>query len=253
MSKQLKRVLGFWPVFASCFGIAISASTLMLLGNAFGISGMPFIISQLIALLVMIMVVLAFSELSAMMPVAGGIEAYTKEALGIGPAATVTLWYFVATISLATNALVDGTLLNMFVPSISPLAWGIILVTIYLIFNLLGAKIIGFGQGFFSILVIFSYLLMGVLALVGIGGGNVDLSKLSDWSGLNFASIFNFAILAFWLFVGIEMATPLAEEVKKPEKTILTSEKTFLLMNKLLKSFFPCTISFHLWVISGYA
>jgi len=220
LGPQLKRVLGFWPVFSACFGIAISASTLMLLGNAFGISGMPFILSQSIALIIMILVVLAFSELSTIFPVAGGIEAYTREALGLGPAATVTLWYFVATISLATNTLVDGSLLNIFLPGIPPLGWAIILVTIYLIFNLLGAKVIGFGQGFFTLIVIASYLLMGILAFAGIGGGSVDFSRLKDWSGLSFSSVFNFAIMAFWLFVGIEMATPLAEEVKNPQKTL---------------------------------
>ena len=179
METKLRKVLGFWPVFGACFGIAISGSTIMLLGNIFGMAGMPIIFSQLIALGVMILVVLAFSELSTMMPVAGGIEAYTKESLGLGPAATVTLLYFIATFSLAVNAMVDGEMLSMLVPAIPPLLWAVILVTVYLIFNLLGAKVIGFGQGFFTILVIFSYFLMGILALVGAGKAQLDYAKLS--------------------------------------------------------------------------
>jgi len=220
MEKGLRRVLGFWPVFAACFGIAISGSTLMLLGNTYGMAGMSIIVSQALALLVMIMVILAFSELSTMMPVAGGIEAYTREALGLTPAATVTLWYFVATLSLAVNAIVDGALLNLFVPALSPLAWGIIMVTLYLVVNLLGAKVIGYGQGLFTIIVIASYVLMSILAFAGVGAVSLDVSKLADWSGLSFAGILNLAVLAFWFFVGIEMATPLAEEIKRPEKIL---------------------------------
>ncbi|MBN1836873.1 MAG: APC family permease, partial [Spirochaetales bacterium] len=155
-----------------------------------------------------------------MMPVAGGIEAYTKEAMGLGPAATVTLLYFIATFSLAVNAMVDGEMLSMLVPGIPPLLWAVILVTIYLVFNLLGAKVIGFGQGFFTILVILSYVLMGILAFAGAGRAQVDYAKLAQFSGIKFGSLVSLSMVAIWFFVGIEMATPLAEEVKKPEKTL---------------------------------
>jgi amino acid transporter len=220
MSAELRKVLGFWPVFGACFGIAISGSTIMTLGNVFGMAGMPIVFSQLIALGVMVLVVLAFSELSTMMPVAGGIEAYTREALGPGPAASVTLWYFIATFSLAVNAIVDGQMLNMFVPAIPALLWAVILVTVYLLFNLFGTRVIGFGQGFFTILVILSYVLMGVLALAGAGQARVDYAKLAQWSGAKFGSVISLSMVAIWFFVGIEMATPLAEEVRKPEKTL---------------------------------
>ncbi|MBN2323546.1 MAG: APC family permease [Spirochaetes bacterium] len=217
---QLKKVLGFWPIFGACFGIAISGSTLMLLGNVFAMTGMSFIVSQAVALVVMILVILAFSELSTMMPVAGGIETYTREALGLGMATGVTLCYFVATLSLAVNAIVDGVMLNMFVPGVPALAWGIILVTIYLILNLLGAKVLGIGLGFFVVIVIASYVIMGVLGYAGVGQAPVDLSKLGEWSGLRFGNIIAVSMIAIWFFVGIEMATPYAEEVKKPEKNL---------------------------------
>ncbi len=220
MENKLKKVLGFWPVFGACFGIAISGSTLMMLGNVFGFAGMSFIVSQVAALIVMILVILAFSELSSILPEAGGIEAYTREAIGIGVAACVTLWYFVATISLAVNAVVDGSMLNMFVPSIPPLVWGIILVTFYLVLNLLGTKVFGFGLGFFIIIVIVSYITMSILAYTGVGKVAVDFSRLADWSGLKFGNVIAIAMVAIWFFVGIEMATPLAEEIKKPEKTL---------------------------------
>jgi amino acid transporter len=217
---QLKKVLGFWPIFGACFGIAISGSTLMLLGNVFAMTGMSFIVSQAVALVVMILVILAFSELSTMMPVAGGIETYTREALGLGMATGVTLCYFVATLSLAVNAIVDGAMLNMFVPGVSALAWGIILVTIYLLLNLLGARVLGFGLGFFVVIVIASYVVMGILGYAGVGQAAVDLSKLREWSGLRFGNIIAISMIAIWFFVGIEMATPYAEEVKKPEKNL---------------------------------
>lgn len=218
--NQLKRVLGFWPVYAACFGIAISGSTLMLVGNLYGMAGMPCIVSQAIAAGLMLLVILAFSELSTMMPVAGGIGAYTKEALGIAPSAMVTLLYFVATTSLAVNALVDGSILNEFVPSISSLTWAIILVTFFLILNLFGNKIIAFGLTFGIIIIIGSYVLMAILAFCGVGRIEMDYSKLGDWTGLQPSNVIAFSMIAIWFFVGMEMATPLAEEVKKPEKTL---------------------------------
>jgi len=168
----------------------------------------------------MILVALAFSELATLMPVAGGIEAYTRQALGMGPAAMVTLFYFIATFSLAVNALVDGEMLSMVVPDFPSLLWAVILVTIYLTFNLLGAKVIGFGQGLFTIIVIAAYVIMGVIALSGGGKGEIDMFRLAEWSGVKFGSVVSFSMIAIWFFVGIEMATPLAEEVKNPKKTI---------------------------------
>lgn len=218
--NQLKRVLGFWPVYAACFGIAISGSTLMLVGNLYGMVGLPCIVSQAIAVVVMLLVILAFSELSAMMPVAGGIGAYTKEALGRAPSTMVTLLYFVATFSLAVNALVDGSMLNQFVPNISSFTWAIILITFFLILNLFGNKVIGFGLTFGIIIVIGSYVLMAILAFCGVGEIEMDYSKLGDWTGLQPRNVISFSMIAIWFFVGMEMATPLAEEVKKPEKTL---------------------------------
>lgn len=215
-----KRVLGFWPAFAACFGVAISGSTIMLLGNGFGIVGPAFIISQLVAVAIMVLVVLAFSELSTMMPAAGGIEVYTREALGPVMASSVTLWYYVCSASIAVNALVDGSILNMFLPQLTPLVWGILLVTIYFILNLLGAKVIGFGAAFSAFGVIATYIILAVIAFAGIGLAKIDFSNLTPFARLGAGGTWAWAMLAFWMFVGIEMATPLAEEVKDPERTL---------------------------------
>jgi amino acid transporter len=61
---------------------------------------------------------------------------------------------------------------------------------------------------------------MGILAFAGAGKAQVDYGKLAQWSGAKFGSIISLSMVAIWFFVGIEMATPLAEEVKKPERTL---------------------------------
>lgn len=222
MSKnvQLDRTLGFWPVYAACFGITISGSTLMLVGNLYGIAGMSSIISQSIAGAIIFLVIIAFSELSTMMPIAGGIGEYTKEALGVVPSAMVTFLYLTATTSLAVNAFVDGSLLNEFVPNISATNWAIILITIFMIINLFENRVIAMGLYLGIIFIIGSYILMAILAYFGFWGIEIDYSKIRDWSGLQPGNIISFSMIAIWFFVGMEMATPLAEEIQKPEKTL---------------------------------
>jgi amino acid transporter len=61
---------------------------------------------------------------------------------------------------------------------------------------------------------------MAVLAFLGLGQAKVDPAKLLDWSGVGFNSVMGLSLMAVWFFVGIEMATPLAEEVKAPERNL---------------------------------
>lgn len=218
--NKLQRTLGFWPAYAASFGITISGSTLMLVGNLYGMAGMPCIISQAIAAGIVLLVLIAFSELSTMMPLSGGIGEYTKEALGLVPSAMVTFLYFVAATSLAVNAFVDGTLLNEFVPGISALNWAMILVTFFLIINLFENRVIAIGLYIGIIFIIGSYVLMAILAFIGIGGVEINIAKLGDWTGVRLGSVISFSMIAIWFFVGMEMATPLAEEIKEPEKTL---------------------------------
>ncbi len=59
----------------------------------------------------------------------------------------------------------------------------------------------------------------GIIGLLGLGGGTPVESSLGSFNPLGW-SVFSLVALGFWLFVGAEFVTTLAEEIKKPKVCI---------------------------------
>ena len=63
---------------------------------------------------------------------------------------------------------------------------------------------------------ILSIAAVGIIGLLGLGGGTPVESSLGSFNPLGW-SVFSLVALGFWLFVGAEFVTTLAEEIKKPK------------------------------------
>ena len=83
MVEELKKgVLGFPSLLAVSVGLVIASTTLVSLCQGMGLGGYGFIVSMLIAWVLMIFQAFTFSELAITMPRAGSISSYTEVALG---------------------------------------------------------------------------------------------------------------------------------------------------------------------------
>lgn len=218
---ELKRVLSFWQVFSVAFGLVVCSTTLMIVSYGFQAEAGPsFIVSMVMAGVMMIFVALTVSELGTTFPRAGSFGVYAREALGPVAGLWAGLMYFIVFTGLAAEGLIIGQLTSMFVPFVPWQIWTFIFVTIMLIINLLGIRLVGITSVAMTIYMIAVITVASLGQIAGFGVTEFDVSKFSEFAPGGWVPIVSWAMLAVWLFVGFEVAAPLAEETKNPERNI---------------------------------
>jgi len=218
MAKQLNRSIGLWGAVATAVGIVVSSSAMVSLGQGFGIGGPGFIIAMAVALALNLCVAFSFSELSGIIPRAGGLNHYTLPAMGpfIGMIAVISGYVLVTIFAGSAEAGIAGIVLNeVFSSELNPTIIAIAVVALLGLANLFGVEAYSWTQVALTSLLILSTVIIGIIGLAGMGSTEPVPASLEfnpmGWGVLSLTS------LAFWLFVGVEFVTPLAEEVKKPK------------------------------------
>jgi amino acid transporter len=220
MVEGLKKgVLGFPSLLAVAVGLVVASTTLVSLSQGMGIGGYGFILSMLIAWVLMIFQAFTFSELAITMPRAGSISSYTEIALGhfLAIVATIAGYIVVQLLAAPAEIAVASIVVNtIFLPSVSPTLIGILMLILFVALNLLGVDVFAKAEIFFTIMKIVTIAAIGIAGVVLLGGPQVqNVSPPLDLTGL-FASV----ALAVWLLIGVEFTCPLVEEAKNPRRDI---------------------------------
>jgi amino acid transporter len=217
-------VLTFRHVFSAAFGLVVCSTTLMLVCYGYASeAGVAFIVSQLIALVILILTALSMSELATTWPKAGSFGVYVREALGREAGMLVALLYFMMFFPLSAEAILIGKIAELYIPQIPWQGWSVFYATIMLIVNLLGILLVGRVALAMTIYMIGTMVLFSLLYIAGLGVTSFNWESATalpaEWGQL-WVPVVTWAMLAFWLYVGFEVPAPLAEETKEPEKTI---------------------------------
>lgn len=175
------------------------------------------------AMLLNVFVAFTFSELSGMIPRAGGMVHYTLPAMGphVGMVSVLSGYVLVNMLAGSAEAHIAGIVIHeVFPPSISPMLISVAFVLLLAFVNIRGVELFSKVQIILTSVMILSIVAIGVIGLTGIGGGEpIETNIGYNSMGME---IFGLTALAFWLFVGIEFVTPMAEELKKT-KVIYTT------------------------------
>ncbi|WP_051261593.1 APC family permease [Desulfovibrio inopinatus] len=222
MKTELRKTLGFFSCFSVAVGLVVASSTLVSLGQGMGLAGGGFVIAMGTAWILQLFSAQSYAELSCMMPHAGGIRSYTKVAMGSLPAMTaVILAYIIPNLFAAPAELaVAGQVISeTFVPGIPPVFWGGLLLAVLTVTNVIGVDIFAKLQITFTLSMMISMALLGIMGLTGLG--TLPPPNIPDMPfnpmGMG---VFGLTALAIWLYIGIEFVTPMAQETKEPEKNI---------------------------------
>lgn len=212
------RKMGLWAAAATAVGIVVSSSAMVSLGEGFGIGGKGFIFAMIAALLLNVFVAFSFAELSGLIPRAGGLNRYTAPALGsvASMIAVISGYVLVTLFAGSAEAGIAGVVVaDVFKIPIDPLFVSLILVALLVVVGMFPVKVYGSVQIFLVILLIGSIVVLGFIGLTGMGAGDpVTTEPPFNPMGVGVLSL---TALAFWLFIGVEFVTPLAEEIKKPK------------------------------------
>ncbi len=196
--------------------------------TGFGIGGATFAFAMLIAYLLILAQVASFSEAAGMIPTAGSLYDYLCCGLGrfFGIAGTLAAYLivhiFAGTALVSTTgvfAIVNFEFLQGLQESGS---WfiGVALVTILGVVNILGIEVYGKVEIFMTGFMWLTIVLFGMAGIVL----PTDVVMVQFFgtlaAGTNFMAVLSLVGLALFLFVGFEIVTPLAAELRNPERDL---------------------------------
>ncbi len=204
---KLARKLGFWHLFAISAG-AVLGSGIFIALSSFASSGPLIDLAVIIGGIFFLFWMIIGAEFSVAMPRAASLELWAKSTLG-GYAGFLMGFGYAFAWATCAEAFALGILTHYFFPGLDARVWGIILVTIFLIINLLGVEISGNVQlaltiGLISIIWFFN--LAGIF--------KVNPANWGTYPPLTGAALGGAIIAAMYAYVGPLLVATAAEEAK---------------------------------------
>lgn len=228
--SEFNHSVSWWGPAVIAVGLVVSTSTFaggyILVGQA----GPAFTIALLLGFAVNLLAALAFTELTTMFPKAGQIYEYTKQAFSNGDrrsaltlaAGIGTGYWLLFGLVWAAESTAGASAMVQSLDVGSILIWILVLNALAVGVNMLGIGTTLIIEVLLIVVNLGIRVIFGLLALFGFTNqGTADVTVLTSqfmpfgWTGVLIAST-----LGVWAFIGLEFATPLVEEVKKPEKNI---------------------------------
>ena len=198
-------------------GIFLLPASLALYG---GISLLGWLFTSVGALLL----ALALSRLSRMIPKAGGPYAYTLEGFGQLPGFLVGWGYWLALMAgVAAVAVAAVGYLGVFFPELPQLPLLSGLVACLLIWAMVGVNVVSVRQAGVLQVITTALKILPILLVIILGFAFWNFDQLTPFniSGKsNFEAITATATLTLWAFLGIESAAVAAENVEEPQTNV---------------------------------
>ena len=214
-AESLRRTLGLSGVLTLSIGAMIGSGIFVLPSLAFKIAGPAVVFAYLIAGLVVLPAVFSKAEMATAMPAAGGTYLYIDRAMGplLGTIAGFGVWFSLTfKAAFALDGL--GAYLSIFI-DVEARVVGLLIAVLLVALNLVGVKQSTTPQ---TILVT---VVVGVMAaFIGMGTPEVDVSAFDPFFSKGTKGLFSAAAVVFVSYAGVTKIASIAEEVRKPEKTI---------------------------------
>lgn len=215
--SELKRHMGLFHLTMYGVGLILGAGIYVLIGEAAGFAGNSMWFSFLLGAVVAIFAGLSYAELSALFPKAAAEYTFVKNAFKNHFFGFIIGWLTAITsiIVAATVALGFGGYLTQFIDL--PITIGaVILIGVLSIVNFIGIKESAWANTIFAIIT------AGGLVLIIFLGFMIEPVESVDYfeAPNGITGIILAFVLIFFAFIGFEDMANVAEEVRRPKKTI---------------------------------
>jgi len=211
----LGREIGLFAVTSWGVGIILGAGIYVLVGEAAGIAGNSVWLSFILGAMVATLTGLSYAELSSVFPRDAAEYVYVKIACGCEILSFMVGWLTILTgiISVSTVALgFAGYLQGLF--GFPRVLAALVLIVVLSYINFLGIKESTRMNILFTLVEAAGLILFVAIGLESLG--KVDLLEAPNGS----SGVLSAAALIFFAYLGFEDIVNIAEEAKKPEKTI---------------------------------
>jgi len=215
--SELKRHMGLFQLTMYGVGLTLGAGIYVLIGEAAGFAGNSVWISFLLGAIAAMFAGLSYAELTALFPKAAAEYTFVKHAFKNEFIAFIIGWLTAITsmITAATVSLGFGGYLAAFIDlPITILA--ILLIVGLSLVNFIGIKHSAWMNTVFAIITASGLVLIIVLGMTYANPEPIDYFEAPNGlTGIIFAFV-----LIFFAFIGFEDMANVAEEVKRPKKTL---------------------------------
>jgi amino acid transporter len=224
--KLALGTLGFPDALATAIGLIIASSVLLTATQGYGAGGWVFAIAIFIAFVIMLCQCSSFAEAAGILPTSGAVYDYVAAGMGrffaiMGTlAAYLIVHVFAGTAEVASIGLFAQVNFDLALPAASTWIIGAAVVLVFMVINMLGVNIFGRMETIMTGVMwvtLFGFGLIGTLSAAksGITGFFGESNVGTDITG-----VLAMIGLAMFLFVGVEYVTPLAPELKNPNRMI---------------------------------
>ena len=215
--SELKRHIGLFQLTMYGVGLTLGAGIYVLIGEATGFAGNSVWISFLLGTIVAMFAGLSYAELTALFPKAAAEYTFVKHAFKNNFLAFIIGWLTAITsmITAATVSLGFGGYLAQFV-NLPITISAVLLIGGLSIVNFIGIKESTWANTIFAIIT------AGGLVLIIFLGMTYETTESIDYFEMPHGTtgIILAFVLIFFAFIGFEDMANVAEEVKRPKKTI---------------------------------
>jgi len=215
MATELKKGLGLVHVFAIASGAMISSGLFILPGLAHAMAGPGVIWSYVLAGILATAGALSIAELTTAMPKAGGDYFFIMRGFGpgVGTVAGLLSWF---SLSLKSAfAIVGMATFAALIVNLHGVAAGAVLCVLFVLLNLVGVREAARVQ---VALVVVLFVLLA--SYIVVGAGQVRSELLIPFAPYGLAAIFSTAGFVFVSYGGLLKVASVAEEVRRPGRTI---------------------------------
>jgi len=215
--SELKRNMGLFQLTMYGVGLILGAGIYVLIGEATGFAGDSVWIAFVLGSIVALFAGFSYAELSSIFPKAAAEYVFIKNAFKSNFFAFLIGWLTAITsiITAATVALGFGGYFSEFV-DIPIIISAIGLLVVLSIVNFIGIKESAWTNTIFTLIEAFGLILIIVIGFTFSNPEPVNyLESPSGFTGIAIAFV-----LIFFAFIGFEDMANVAEEVKRPKKTL---------------------------------
>jgi len=213
--ERLSRDLGLFSLVSISMGAMMGAGIFILPGVAASISGPSVVLAFVIAGVVAMTSAFSMSEMATAMPIAGGAYVYITRSMGPLPGTIMGWGVWFSLILKSAFALVGlGVYMSLFVDV------EMRYISLFLACLLLGVNVVGTKySGRLQSLIVFTAT-ASLAALVLLSVPHVDTARYSPMMTSGITGLLAATSLVFVSYIGLTNIASLAEEVRKPEKSI---------------------------------